>query len=437
MGLPVVAWVSESKSDLRAGPHRKRFRQESLHSLQKSLAALNMPLIREQPEGLVPRLGSSGFRVREVIGPKEPGTEESQEEASLKLALKLVDDGGLFTKGTLSFRQSQLPPLFTTFRRLVEPIRSSKPIRVAAQAPVSLISDLFPVETPSPNQRSIMVFSGGEESGQAHLRQYLASGAIRTYKATRNGMVEANHSSKLSPWLSLGCLSPQQILRGIEDYESCHGENDSTYWLKFELLWREFFRWVAFQEGRTLFLPQGIQGLAVKWRRESSLLEAWQEGRTGFPLVDANMRELKETGWMSNRGRQIVASFFTKNLGLDWRLGAMWFEEQLLDYDVASNWGNWQYAAGVGNDAREFRLFNLDKQAKDYDPTGTYSHKWLPELSPLRGFRIYSSSVPERTKLGYPEPVVDFRLSAEENRRRYEAATRKSKPRQVAPRRGR
>jgi deoxyribodipyrimidine photo-lyase len=132
-------------------------------------------------------------------------------------------------------------------------------------------------------------------------------------------------------------------------------------------------------------------------------------------LVDAAMRELLATGYTSNRSRQIVASFFTKNLGLDWRLGAEWFESQLVDYEVGSNYGNWQYAAGVGNDAREFRLFNLKKQAQQYDPDGKFVKYWLPNLR--------SENLPE---------IVSFDQSAKENRLKYERAASamdgKSKP---------
>ncbi|MDW8333084.1 MAG: FAD-binding domain-containing protein, partial [Bacteroidia bacterium] len=128
--------------------------------------------------------------------------------------------------------------------------------------------------------------------------------------------------------------------------------------------------------------------------------------RTGFPLVDANMQELAATGYMSNRGRQNVASFLTKNLGIDWRMGAEWFESLLIDYDVASNYGNWNYCAGVGNDARGFRYFDPVKQAEQYDPTGAFVRKYVPELSALRPPEIYAPLSPAlQKKCGYPAPI--------------------------------
>jgi len=125
------------------------------------------------------------------------------------------------------------------------------------------------------------------------------------------------------------------------------------------------------------------------WSQDMTKFKAWRDGRTGVPFIDANMRELKETGWMSNRGRQNVASFLIKDLGLDWRLGAEWFESQLLDHDVCSNYGNWNYAAGIGNDPRENRKFNIVKQGLDYDTDGDYVRLWVPELGGIRDGRIH------------------------------------------------
>jgi deoxyribodipyrimidine photo-lyase len=168
--------------------------------------------------------------------------------------------------------------------------------------------------------------------------------------------------------LSLGTPGPGRGRR----YEIERIRNESTYWLTFELLWRDYFQLIALKHGAKLFAAAGMQGIAVPWRRDAVAFERWCTGQTGIPLVDANLRELLATGFMSNRGRQIVGSFLTKNLGLDWRWGAEWFESRLIDYDVASNQGNWCYAAGVGNDARGFRYFDVAIQAAKYDQCGDY-----------------------------------------------------------------
>jgi deoxyribodipyrimidine photo-lyase len=154
----------------------------------------------------------------------------------------------------------------------------------------------------------------------------------------------------------------------------------------------------------------------------------WAEGTTGFPLVDAAMRELWCTGYTSNRARQNVASFLARVLGIDWRAGAAWFESLLIDYDVASNWGNWAYVAGVGNDARGFRFFNVHKQALMYDATGAFARHWLPELSRIPDARIYrpdALSAKELSQFGvslgdeYPAPMVDLFAAADASAARY------------------
>lgn len=194
--------------------------------------------------------------------------------------------------------------------------------------------------------------------------------------------------------------------------------NESTYWLFFELLWRDFFRIMALKYGSALFLLGGPQrdSSKQKWSQDAHLFNAWAVGQTGHPLVDANMRELRATGYLSNRGRQIVASFFTKDLGLDWRLGAEHFEAHLLDHDPASNYGNWTYVAGVGCDPREGRYFNVVKQGKTYDPNGKFTRLWCPELSKLRieSLLAASRSREELDHVGadeYPTPVVPLRHS--------------------------
>ena len=197
------------------------------------------------------------------------------------------------------------------------------------------------------DERSAFPFTGGENSGLERLEYFLwSSDCVAKYKETRNGLLGKDYSTKFSPWLAAGCLSPRQIFWEIKKYEEKRVANQSTYWVIFELLWRDYFRLVCYKYGDSVFLETGIMNKRLAWSQDKGKFEAWREGRTGVPFVDANMRELSRTGWMSNRGRQNVASFLVKDLGLDWRLGAEWFESQLLDHDVCSNYGNWNYAAG-------------------------------------------------------------------------------------------
>ena len=237
------------------------------------------------------------------------------------------------------------------------------------------------VEQLGRDHRTAFPFTGGESSGLARLQDYLwTTHSVATYKETRNGLVGKNYSTKFSPWLANGSLSPRMIHDQIKKYERAEVANQSTYWVLFELIWRDYFKFVCLKFGDRVFHRSGILGQDQPWSQNKEQFTAWAEGRTGVPFVDANMRELKRTGWMSNRGRQNVASFLVKDLGLDWRLGAEWFESQLLDHDVCSNYGNWNYAAGIGNDPRENRKFNMIKQAMDYDGEGKFVRLWVEEL---------------------------------------------------------
>ena len=189
-------------------------------------------------------------------------------------------------------------------------------------------------------------------------------------------MLGTEYSSKFSSWLANGCISARTIYWEIQKYEQQFGSNTSTYWLVFELIWRDYFKYLSLKHKNNLFNIQGIKQVNYRWKKDTEVVSAWIHGKTSNAFVNANMIELKLTGWMSNRGRQNVASFFAKELLLDWRIGAAYFESMLLDYDVHSNYGNWQYVAGVGNDPRN-RRFNVQWQAKKYDAQGKYQHTWL------------------------------------------------------------
>jgi deoxyribodipyrimidine photo-lyase len=178
--------------------------------------------------------------------------------------------------------------------------------------------------------------------------------------------------------LALGCISARYIYQELKKYELEFGANESTYWLVFELLWRDYFRFMMKKHTIKFFQLAGIQNKGITVNKQNShQLQDWINGTTGVDFVDANMRELKHTGFMSNRGRQNVASYLCNDLKLDWRYGAAYFEQQLIDYDVCSNWGNWAYLAGVGNDPRGNRYFNIEKQAIDYDKNRAFRNLWL------------------------------------------------------------
>ncbi|KQQ47152.1 hypothetical protein ASF61_00375 [Duganella sp. Leaf126] len=222
---------------------------------------------------------------------------------------------------------------------------------------------------------------GGETAALAHLQQYLQRRLPDSYKRTRNQLHGVDFSSKWSPWLANGALSPRRIMAEVRAYEAQHGANEGTYWLWFELLWRDYFRLLHLQYGAALYRARGLstQPLAAPActaDQRTAQLARWRHGDTGQPLVDAAMRELLHTGYLSNRLRQAVASYLLNELDGDWRAGAAWFESRLIDYDVYSNQGNWLYIAGRGTDPRGGRHFNLDKQTVEHDADGAYRALW-------------------------------------------------------------
>jgi deoxyribodipyrimidine photo-lyase len=222
-------------------------------------------------------------------------------------------------------------------------------------------------------------FAGGEAAALAHLQRYLARGLAATYKATRNQLSGMDFSSKLSPWLAVGALSARTVAAQLQAFEAQHGASDGTEWLIFELLWRDHFRWLHHKYGSRLYHAKGLRATEPlpHSRCNPRSLQHWCAGQTGIPLVDAALRELRATGYLSNRLRQVVASFWLHELQGDWRAGAAWFEAQLLDFDVHSNTGNWLYIAGLGTDPRGGRRFDVAKQTREHDPHGAYQRLWL------------------------------------------------------------
>ncbi len=208
---------------------------------------------------------------------------------------------------------------------------------------------------------------------------YLKGGYASSYKATRNQLFGTHYSSKWSVWLAHGILSARTLMAYVNEFENQSGANESTYWLWFELLWRDYFRFLFYQRKTNLFLFQGLStdSSSTPPRFNQSYFYAWSHGQTGVDLIDAAMRELSHTGYLSNRLRQVVASFWLHEYQGNWRVGASWFESQLLDYDVYSNYGNWLYIAGKGTDPRGGRHFNIQKQTDEYDPKGYYREIWL------------------------------------------------------------
>ena len=364
------------------GPQRDRFLRETLQELKDQLQALGQDLmvLEGSPELVLPNIVDR-FSIDHVTTNFTPGWYESQAitflEQKLPATLSVFRGNRLFGAEQFPFAVEDLPDTFSPFRRRVEKLNTSSPIPApdSLPPPPSAQFDAIPRAAVSPHPG--LPLPGGTAAGLRRLDQFLfQTHAIADYKQTRNDLDGLSGSSTLSPWLANGALSARTVAHAIFRYEREEIANDSTYWLYFELLWREFFHWRAVIDGPSLFRQSGRSGRRLLTTFEPRQFARWCAGDTDYPLVNALMRQLVATGWMSNRGRQIAASCLINELGLDWRYGAAFFEQQLIDYDVGSNYGNWQYIAGVGSDPRGGRHFNLAKQAAQYDPDETFTRKW-------------------------------------------------------------
>ncbi|KAM0417393.1 hypothetical protein ACHAPT_012628 [Fusarium lateritium] len=380
----------------------------------------------------------------------------------------------------------ELPDVFTSYRKTQEPLRERPrqslprpqagslpplPPWVPSQEPPFQVPDTYEefesrllqpidnmlVNPPAMPQdaKSAHPFDGGESSGWDRVRHLVKTGGMCSYQETRNGLLGEDFSTKLSAYLALGCISARSIheeLLKLEDgtdqaYAGSKGfgkgENDGTKAVRFELLWRDYMRLCTRKFGAQLFRLSGFQGATgqyeKKWKTADKkmaaldqdpppeelggIIDRFLEGTTGMGLIDASQRELYHTGYTSNRARQNVASFFSKHLGIDWRYGAEWYEMMLIDYDVSSNWANWQYVAGVGNDPRgDARIFNPVKQAFDYDNNGAYVRTWVPEVKYIdkleNVFQVWTTDEDELLKYGivddimvtHPVKKIDFQL---------------------------
>ncbi len=427
----------------KTGAFRTQFLLESLTVLRSALQARGADMLVRtgHPEELLPALAlqtsAQAIYYHEEATDEELSIEESLIDALSQVGIKKHSFWGatLMHIDDLPFNTEQTPDIFTQFRKTIEkhctPRKTfATPDKISFPSTFDqpFLGELPTIQTLlaqsgsaaqeilSPDTRGVLPFKGGEEQALKRLQEYFwERNCLKDYKETRNGLVGADYSSKFSAWLALGCISPRFIYEEVKRYEAERLANDSTYWLIFELLWRDFFRYTALKYDTAIFRKTGIMNVRKAWKEDWERFERWKQGTTGIPFIDANMRELLMTGFMSNRGRQNVASFLVRELNVHWLMGAEWFESQLVDYDVCSNYGNWNYAAGIGNDPREDRHFNILRQAGMYDKQGEYVRHWLPELRSVPNHAVqkpHTMSAQEQNQSGciigrdYPEPIV-------------------------------
>ena len=369
---------------------RAKFILESLQQLEIEIKELGgtIEFIKGRAVDEIPRLLQK-YGADMCYAQKEDAWEETEQERLLADQIKLILTGGkgIWEETDLPFALGDLPTVFSSFRRKVEkkmqirnlfPSPKSMACSWNSKTELPTLISLGFEECPK-DGRAVLDFRGGAKEAKKWMNQWIwERDCLKDYKETRNGLVGADYSSKLSPWLSIGCISAAEVYWEIKKYEEDRVANDSTYWLFFELLWREFLRFVARRYGSQIFQRNGIKDSdEKKTLGDPKTFQRWKEGRTPNTFVNANMIELAKTGWMSNRGRQNVASYLVHDLGQDWLAGARHFEEHLIDYDPCSNYGNWMYLGGVGNDPRPNRAFNLEKQAEFYDPDERFRKLWL------------------------------------------------------------
>jgi len=372
------------------GDFRKKFIMESVLDLEKNLKSKKIHLhVFEGDKFKILEEIRSSHGIDTIYCSKEVGWYEEEDEKKLinkNFELIMSEDPHLIEERELPFNLDNLPLIFTPFRKKVE--KNSKirnEIRELPTVKKTIVNtDLkflskIKVNDIINHSNTAYPFEGGERNALERLRSYLwESHNIARYKETRNGLIGTEYSSKFSAYLSTGSLSPVTIYHEIKKFEREVKKNSSTYWLIFELMWREFFRYVAKKGKKNIFMINGINGNIFNrnFNSDIDLFKKWCNGETGQEFIDANMVELNSTGFMSNRGRQNVASYLINDLDLNWTWGAAYFESKLIDYDVASNWCNWMYMAGVGNNVRNW-AFNPSKQSDMYDKAGKFRSLWL------------------------------------------------------------
>lgn len=393
-----------------AGKFAKTFRDQCLQGLSLELRPFPVRKTAGDPRSSFSKLQQQ-WQFDLILYTSESCTWERQDEAFIKDIFPkslAFDQTTLIREIELPFTIEQLPRVFTEFRQKVEsrvltsdwfessidqlwgprpgeaaqdylPRAKALDIGPDPQFPLVEARELSKSSQPIVELDPGFQFVGGPQMAHQRLRHYLwESDAAQTYFETRNGLEKIDDSTKLSPWLATGSISAREIVSELRRYERERVKNKSTYWVLFELLWRDFFKFEAKKSDARLFQLRGVLDQQPEYEfgaRSEAAFQDWCDGNTKYPLVNACMNELRTTGWMSNRGRQNAASYLAKEARVPWTWGAKWFEQYLVDFDPSQNWGNWCYFAGVGRDPRN-RIFNIETQTRTYDPLGTYQARW-------------------------------------------------------------
>jgi deoxyribodipyrimidine photo-lyase len=436
--VPVFIWAPEEEAAWPPGAASRWWLHQSLVRLHESLAALGSRLIlRSGPaeRALERLLTETGARAVFWNRRHEPAAASRDDAIATALRargirVEMHHGSTLFDPSALRTKSSQRPfQVFSAFWKacLSQPEPAAPrgaPRRIPAPAawPESLaLSDLKLEPRVDWTSGLRTAWNPGEAGAIAQFEAFLQD-RLNRYPSDRD-LPGRTGTSRLSPHLHFGEISPRRIWHAVKRLRTAETAEAVEGYLR-ELGWREFAYHVLHHFPDTPNQPLRPEFAAFPWRSDASLLRTWQRGETGYPLVDAAMRELWATGWMHNRVRMVVASFLTKHLRIDWQEGAYWFWDTLVDADLASNTLNWQWAAGCGADAGPyFRIFNPVRQSERFDPDGAYIRRWVPELTALPSEWIHApwsapASVYDQCgiKLGatYPLPVVEHAAARRE-----------------------
>jgi deoxyribodipyrimidine photo-lyase len=418
----------------KTGKFRAQFIIESVRDLRNSLQAIGSNLIIRvgKPEEEIFEIAQK-VKTNWVFCNRERTPDEIYVQDTLEQKLWTIGQEIRFSRGKMLYYTADLPfPIthtpdsFSQFRKEVEryvPVREPlpapeemEPIMVRMEEGDLPTLERFGHVPFKADERVGFLYRGGESAGLEHLHQYIWElETIQQYRHGYCGVSGEGYSSRLSAWLAQGCISPKTVYHHLKAYEQQHGAAESVQELSQALLMRDFFRLMVKKHGFKAFEKGGLSGVVDnRWRDDQRLFQCWVDGLTGVPFIDANMNEIAATGYMSNRGRKNIASFLVKDLMVNWQMGAEYFESILIDYDVTSNWMNWNYAAGISADSREDKHYNIISQAVKYDPKGEYVKKWLPQLSGLPSEMVHQPdllSTDEQDQLSlqigadYPEAV--------------------------------
>lgn len=333
----------------KCGKFRKEFIYESLVSLKESLLQKNIWLyIVDDINATLEKLNER-FNLKLFIE-KEVGVEEKEFETKLeKYELHSFFNQTMIDINELS--SFDYTKSFSNFRKKAEKLEIKNPIeKIGFKKQLYMIVDIKEVSLSI--NKSLNFLKGGEIEAFKRVDFYLEH-FMHKYFDTRSLLSGEDISTMFSPYLSCGCISAKQVYWKLKEYENKFGSSKSSYWIYFELLWRDFFHLVMLKSNEKLFTKNGIREISYNFRIDKNLMEKFFSAKTGVEIIDTGVNQLKTTGWISNRQRLLMARYFSKNLELDFRYCAAFFEEHLLDYNPASNYGNFAYQAGVGNDKRE------------------------------------------------------------------------------------